>query len=61
MGAYLESSEEDEPDRYAGMSCYLESSKERNVPFYERFGFKVIDEIRLLRGPKMWAMWRDPR
>jgi hypothetical protein len=42
------------------MSCYLESSKESNVPFYERFGFKVIGEIHLLRGPTMWKMWRDP-
>jgi ribosomal protein S18 acetylase RimI-like enzyme len=43
------------------VAAYLESSKERNVDFYARHGFRVIDEIRLLRGPKMWAMWRDPR
>jgi GNAT superfamily N-acetyltransferase len=60
VGAYVESVPEDRPNPYAGMGCYLESSKERNVPFYERFGFKVIGEIRLLRGPTMWKMWRDP-
>ncbi|HYB23027.1 MAG TPA: GNAT family N-acetyltransferase [Solirubrobacteraceae bacterium] len=41
--------------------AYLESSKERNVDFYARHGFRVLEEIRLLRGPKMWKMWRDPR
>jgi ribosomal protein S18 acetylase RimI-like enzyme len=60
VGAYRASSREDDPSPYAGLSCYLESSKERNVPFYERFGFKVIGEIHLLRGPTMWKMWRDP-
>lgn len=42
--------------------AYLESSKERNVPLYERNGFKVTEELTVPNGgPKLWLMWRDPR
>jgi GNAT superfamily N-acetyltransferase len=44
-----------------GLGAYLESSKERNIDFYARHGFRVLEEVRLLRGPAMWKMWRDPR
>jgi len=44
-----------------GVAAYLESSKERNVDFYARHGFRVLEQIRLLRGPPLWRMWRDPR
>jgi len=44
-----------------GVAAYLESSKERNIAFYARHGFRVTSELTLPRGPKMWAMWRDPR
>jgi len=43
-----------------GVPAYLESSKERNIDFYSRFGFRVLEEVKLPRGPKMWPMWRDP-
>lgn len=44
----------------ARLPAYLESSKERNVPYYERFGFRVTGELRLRGGPPIWPMWRDP-
>jgi ribosomal protein S18 acetylase RimI-like enzyme len=44
-----------------GVAAYLESSKESNIDFYARHGFRVVDELRLLRGPAMWPMWRDAR
>jgi GNAT superfamily N-acetyltransferase len=43
-----------------GVPAYLESSKERNVDYYARFGFRVREELRLPKGPRLWAMWRDP-
>jgi ribosomal protein S18 acetylase RimI-like enzyme len=45
-----------------GQPAYLESSKERNVAFYSRFGFEVVDEFRAdSGGPPIWRMWRTPR
>ncbi len=46
----------------ARMPAYLESSKESNVGFYERFGFVVTREVAVPGGgPKVWLMWRQPQ
>jgi GNAT superfamily N-acetyltransferase len=44
-----------------GTGAYLESSKPDNVPYYERFGFRVTGQIDMPKGPTMWPMWRDPQ
>jgi GNAT superfamily N-acetyltransferase len=44
------------------IGAYLETQKRINVPYYERFGFRVTQEIDLPRGgPHLWLMWRDPQ
>jgi ribosomal protein S18 acetylase RimI-like enzyme len=55
MGPILEGCDRD------GIGAYLESSREENVAFYARHGFRVTGERRLPRGPTLWTMWRDPR
>ncbi len=44
-----------------GIPAYLESTKERNVEFYEHHGFAVTGTIDVpTDGPTLWTMWREP-
>jgi ribosomal protein S18 acetylase RimI-like enzyme len=44
-----------------GLSCYLETHAERNVAFYQRWGFGVLnDDLMPGRGGRMWTMLREP-
>jgi len=43
----------------ASVPVYLTSSNPRNVHFYERLGFKVVDRIQLPEGPVIHCMLRN--
>ncbi|GHF19472.1 GCN5-like N-acetyltransferase [Kordiimonas sediminis] len=44
------------------MPVYLESSKKNNVPFYQRFGFEVMDTLEPGADcPPLWPMWRPAK
>lgn len=43
------------------LPAYLESTNPRNVPLYERFGFRVVGEIQAGSSPPMHPMWREAR
>lgn len=44
------------------LPAYLESSSERNLPLYQRNGFRVVGELQALgHGPTIWRMWREPQ
>ncbi|MEM7358169.1 MAG: GNAT family N-acetyltransferase [Pseudomonadota bacterium] len=46
----------------ARMPAYLESSKEQNLPFYQRFGFQVSNVVQATpEAPGLWLMWREPK
>jgi ribosomal protein S18 acetylase RimI-like enzyme len=42
----------------AGLPAYLESTSLRNVPLYERFGFKVVGQIKTKNAPPIVPMVR---
>jgi GNAT superfamily N-acetyltransferase len=44
----------------AHLAGYLETETARNVRFYERLGFEVVDRADVLGAPN-WFMWRFPR
>jgi len=46
-----------------GVPCYLESSNPKNVPFYERMGFRTVETLNIAdgKGPLMTLMLREAR
>jgi GNAT superfamily N-acetyltransferase len=42
------------------LPAYLETGKERNIAFYGRHGFRVIERLTLPAGPPAWLMRREP-
>ena len=44
-----------------GALAYLESSSPRNVPFYERHGFEVVEVVQIGDSPRITLMAREPR
>jgi ribosomal protein S18 acetylase RimI-like enzyme len=44
-----------------GLPCYLETSKERNLLFYQSHGFEILREVDIPNGgPRTWTMKRKP-
>jgi GNAT superfamily N-acetyltransferase len=50
-----------ERSRETGIPAFLQTGNPRNVPYYERFGFRVVDEGDAPEGvPPVWFMRREP-
>lgn len=46
----------------AGLPCYLETMKEKNLAIYQKYGFKVVEEGAMPKGGLyVWFMVREPR
>ena len=45
-----------------GLPCYLDTVQRRNVPFYQRHGFKVLAEaVEPVSGLRYWTFQREPK
>ena len=43
------------------LTCYLETMNEKNVPFYEKYGFRVVsDGVVPGHRLRVWALLREP-
>jgi hypothetical protein len=43
-----------------GLPCYLETENEKNLPMYQRYGFRVLEESQLPgTETASWAMLRE--
>jgi GNAT superfamily N-acetyltransferase len=46
----------------SGEAAYLETDKERNIPYYARHRFELVDTLHpAADGPPTWTMWRAAR
>jgi GNAT superfamily N-acetyltransferase len=44
------------------LSCYLDTVQPRNVPFYQRHGFRVlVEEVEPVSGLRYWTFRREPK
>ena len=43
-----------------GVATYLETQKELNLAYYQRFGFEVVDKFSVDASPPLWQMQREP-
>jgi GNAT superfamily N-acetyltransferase len=61
VGALLQQDVLDEADR-SGLPCHLETQNSDNLPYYQRFGYEVAEELHPVeQGPPLWTMRREPR
>ncbi len=45
-----------------GLACYVETQNPDNLPYYRRFGYEVVEELRPVKnGPPLWTMRREPQ
>jgi ribosomal protein S18 acetylase RimI-like enzyme len=44
-----------------GVPTYLETQKESNLAYYQRFGFDIVDEFSVDECPPIWTMQREAR
>ena len=45
----------------SGLPAYLETQNYENLAWYRRFGFDLVQEIKVERCPPLWTMRREPR
>ena len=51
----------DRTDR-EGLVCYLDNTNEKNLPMYQHYGFRVVEEYKVPKsGVSLWAMLREPK
>ena len=45
-----------------GVGCFLTTTEQKNLAFYDRFGFAVVTNYYPTpTWPEVWGLWREPR